>query len=83
MNKFLASSANPEKLSLTIRGILVGLVPIVLLVSGAMNIQMAQVELTELIDSVVRVVITITAALSAVMTAYGFIRKIVLKFGKK
>lgn len=74
MNKYLASSVNPEKLSLTIKGILVGLVPLIIVLTG-----LNQAELNEVIEGIIQAVTGITTAIAGVMTAYGLLRKIWIK----
>ena len=69
----LKSSANPEKLSLTIKGIAVGLIPIAILIAGMFGLKLDSNELVALVDSFL-------AVLSAGMILFGLVRKLVLRF---
>ena len=68
-NKLLGSSVNPEKLSLTIKGVLLGLVPIILIFAGG---RINKIELVAFIEAV-------TAAIASLMFLYGLGRKIWVK----
>ncbi len=69
MNKYLGSSANPEKLALTIKGALLTLIPVIVLVAGGLNITLNP-------DDLVAFVNTLFGMFTLGMTAYGLIRKI-------
>jgi len=71
MNKYLGSSVNPEKLSLTLKG-LVPLIVALLPIFGVINI--GESEIVELINAIV-------IAISGAVTLYGIVRKITVKFG--
>lgn len=75
LNKFLASSIDPEKLSLTVKGILVGLIPLALIVFP----EITQIELQGAVDGIVNVIISVSIAISALATLMGALRKIVVK----
>lgn len=70
MNKLLGSSVNPEKLSLTIKGVLLGLVPVILIFGGG---RINEIELIALIEA-------IAMCVASVMVLYGLGRKIWVKF---
>ena len=70
--KIFRSSVNPEKLSLTIKGIGVGLIPVIILISRAGGIELGAEELTNL-------VVAVSASVAAFMTVYGLIRKLIVK----
>lgn len=72
----LGSSANPETLSMTVKGILLAVLPVVILVAQANNWPLSENDFMEFIEG-------FTAALSAIMTFYGLVRKLVNKFKKK
>jgi len=82
MNKIFQSSSNPAKLSLTIRGILIGLIPLALLLSGVAGANLVQADFENLIETLIGAITAITMAVSAIATLYGVIRKIVLSFKK-
>ena len=68
LNQLLKSSANADKLSLTVKGILMGLVPIIILVLGVIGIKIGTEELTGLITQ-------ITAIVAGAVALYGMLRK--------
>lgn len=71
MNKLITSSSDPKKLSLTIKGILVAIVPIVAVLLG-----LPEADLQPLINGIVDVVYAGSALISAVMVVYGAGRKV-------
>lgn len=76
--KFLGSSVNSEQISLTFKGIAVGLIPVIILLSKTFGSgeNLDEKTLTDLVDSVGDVIITAGTLVSAVMVAVGLIRKI-------
>ena len=78
--KFLTSSVNSEKLALTVRGILIGVIPLVLFVASLIGVDLVQGELSGIADAVEAVIFSASAALSAVVTLAGLVRKIAVKF---
>jgi len=77
MNRLMGSSVDPQKLSLTIKGIL-GTVVILLGFMGYNNI----FDVTELTGAIMSVVQSILVVVTAGTTLYGLIRKIINKFKK-
>jgi len=75
MNKIFASSIDPEELSLTVKGVLVGLVPLALVVFP----DVTQIELQGAIDGIINVIIAVSAVIAAVTTLIGAGRKIIVK----
>ena len=73
-NKLLASSKNPENLSLTIKGILLALVPIIIFIAQKNSVALSESEIVEIINA-------IAVALTSVMIILGLARKIFIKFG--
>ena len=71
MNKFLTSSTDPNKLSLTIRGILLAILPIIMVFTG-----LTEAEIQPIIDGIVQLVFLLTAIVSAGQVVYGAIRKL-------
>ncbi len=69
MNKLLQSSANPDNLSLTVKGVLVGLVPIAILIARLFEISLAEADLIGIIENV-------TALIAGAMLVYGLGRKL-------
>ena len=68
MKELFQSSANSKNLSLMIKGILMGLVPIIILVLGVIGIKIGTEELTGLITQ-------ITAIIAGAVALYGMLRK--------
>lgn len=65
----LGSSVDPSSLALTVKGVLLGLVPLAVIIFTNVGIDVTSGELTEIINAVV-------AVLAAGMTVMGLIRKI-------
>lgn len=63
------SSSDPQKLSLTIKGLLIAILPILLMVASSAGVEIPYAEAMKVIDSFVRVV-------AAVMVLWGATRKI-------
>ena len=72
MNKFLGSSADPKKISLTIKSIGVWLIPALLALITYFGWDITQNDLVELVNN-----LAILAA--ATMTIWGILRKIYYK----
>ena len=75
MNKLIASSSNPEKLSASVQGMLMSLVPLAIALLQVSGIEVSQGQLVELIQQ-------LTAVISALVMAFGLIRKF-LNMGKE
>ena len=69
MNKLISSSANAEKLSLTIKGILVGLIPVIVIVLSTLGLNIGSEEISEVITR-------ITAIIAGLVALYGMGRKL-------
>lgn len=72
-NKYLGSSANPEKLALTIKGALVSLVPLLVIIFTNYNIDITSDEIMEIINAIFAVV-------GSVMVMWGIVRKVYYKY---
>ena len=75
MNKVLRSSANSENLSLTIKGLLVALIPIIIMIASKAGVMIVQGEAMEVVNALFAVV-------SSAIVAVGLIRKIYIKARK-
>lgn len=73
--KLLGSSVDPAKLSLTIKGILLGIVAVVTPLLIAAGYDVASVDLNGLVEAIINGVQAIVLAVSALMTVWGAIRK--------
>lgn len=79
--KIFTSSADPEKLSLTVKGFLVGLIPVALLIAQTQHWNLGQDDLNAFVDSLSGTIILIGGAVSGVMAFIGIVRKILVKTG--
>ena len=74
------SSADPTKLSVTVKGALGTAASILLLVSPLVHVQISNEQVTTIIDLVAQIVISFCAVISAVAAILGFARKIYFTF---
>lgn len=72
LHPLLGSSANPDKLSATITGVALSLVPIVIMLLGHADIDITPESLVDMINSV-------AFAATAAYAAFGAVRKILKK----
>lgn len=79
--KWLTSSVDPTALGLTVKGILVGLVPAVLVLAGVSHWNLGADQLNAIVDATVNVVVTASTALSTAMVLVGLIRKALVGLG--
>lgn len=79
--KIFSSSVDPQKLALTVKGLILGIIPVVLFVSGTAQINLGQQDLTSFADATFNAIIAVSSALSAIMVVVGIIRKILVKAG--
>lgn len=77
MNKLLASSSDPKQLSLTIKGVLVLILPLAAVAMKAAGHQVDEELLKNGIDLLSDAIIAIGSAVSAVALVVGAVRKIV------
>ena len=75
-NKFLGSSADPEKVSLTIKSVGVWAIPAVMALITYLGYDITQNELIDLVNNLAILV-------AAAMTTFGLARKIYYKFLNK
>ena len=69
--KYFGSSVNPEELGLTVRGLFVGLVPLVVFVAGQFGVDLTANSLMEVVN------LGLTAV-SALIVFVGVVRKVVV-----
>ena len=79
MIKLLASSVNPEKLSLTIKG----LIPLIIIIVSVFGFNVTEIDVNVIVDNIVKIVVAIGGIASLFATLYGLIRKIAVSFKKK
>lgn len=82
MNKLLASSSDPKQLSLTVRGVLVAVVPLVAVVIRAAGGELDDSQVQVIIDSVSNAVFMFGSAVSLIMMVAGLIRKVYKTFSQ-
>lgn len=82
MNKLLASSSDPKQLSLTVRGVLVAVVPLVAVVIRAAGGELDDSQVQVIIDGVSEAVFLFGSAVSAVMMLVGLVRKVYNTFSQ-
>lgn len=73
----LLSSADPRQMSLTIKGILVSLVPVIIAVLNLTGVEMSSEGLESVINTITAIVFLLGTVVSALMTIAGLMRKIV------
>ena len=73
--KIIQSSINPTKVSMTIKGVGIALIPVIIFIAGGLGFNFVEADLTELVNAIATLV-------SAVMIVYGLIRKIVIGLKK-
>lgn len=76
MNKFLASSTDPNKLSLTIKGVLGGVSTLLLLVLTSVGVNITSGDLQIVIDGIGDFIVAFFGLLSTIAIVYGGCRKI-------
>lgn len=80
----ITSSADPEKVGLTVKGLLVGIVPALsVLLPILCSVVMFCVDLSLInpaIDAITKIVVAVTTLVSAVMVLWGLVRK--ARFGR-
>ena len=80
MNRIFSSSKDPNKVALTVKGILAGLIPLILVIAGIAQIDLTAEELTGVVESLGSAIVAVWLAISAVITVVGLARKVILKF---
>ena len=87
MNKFIdwfiISSANPEKLAATVKGLILGALPIILIVSKMLGLEIGESDVGLVVQAIENVIIYVFGTISAIIFIYGFFRKIVISLRRK
>ena len=78
--KIFQSSIDPSQLSLTIRGLAVAIIPVLLVLFQMYNINVTHQDLNGIVEAIVNVITALSAVVSAIMVAWGLIRKIGVAF---
>lgn len=74
------SSVDPASLSLTVKGILAGVIPVALLVAKLAGVQLPDGTLNDIVQGITDLIVAIGGVVSVVATLYGAIRKIYYEF---
>jgi uncharacterized membrane protein len=78
LEKLIQSSQDPTKVSLTVRGALLGLVPMFLFVSQHFGFQgVDETLLVEVIELITNIVSAALAIISTVVMLWGLVRKVI------
>lgn len=80
-SKLLGSSVDPQKLSLTVKGVIVGAIPIIGVLVQLFGVSLSGELLNDLAESVGSLILQIGSTLSAIMITVGIIRKILVATG--
>jgi len=72
------SSTNPEKLSLTVKAVLTGIIPYVIVLSGLTHTAINSSELNDVVATVAMTIQYGLTFVAAILGAYGTIRKVYL-----
>ena len=76
MLKIFKSSVNPDKISLTLKG----LIPLIIFLGTLKGVSVSGAELNDTVEAIVSAISVIGVSIASVITAWGAIRKIVVKF---
>lgn len=76
---WLQSSQDSNKVSLSVKGFLTGLIPLIVILVKVFQIDIAEAQINEIIDTLGNTVIVVWTAVSAIITLYGLIRKLFKK----
>ena len=79
MYKLIQSSANPDKLALTIKGILTALIPVILLVLSVWGFNIGTEEITEVIAQITGIIAGVVILLGLCRKFYFLIKTLFVK----
>jgi hypothetical protein len=74
MKSLFTSSADATKISTTVKGLLMAILPLLIVWTG-----LEEATITPIIDSIVTIVFTVTSLISAGQIFYGLCRKVYLQ----
>lgn len=75
-----SSSADNQKLALTVKGVLTGIIPFALWFAQSQGATVTESDLQDVMNAVVEITIAFSTLLSVSMTSFGLIRKLYIKF---
>lgn len=73
-NKLIASSSNPQDLSLTIKGLLIGLPAILIAIFRALNVEVTESQIMEIVQNVNIVIAVTISTIGAMRKVWNAIR---------
>ncbi len=76
INFIIRSSADPQKVSLMLKGILGAIATLLTVYFGLADISVGSAEINTVVDTIVTVVQNVLLAISGIVAVYGFIRKL-------
>ena len=77
LGQVFTSSSDPKELGMMVKGLLMSAVPVIVILSKQFGIEGLDSNiLTESVDVISNATIAVTAAVSSVMIAFGFLRKV-------
>lgn len=82
IEKLLRSSANPEKVGMTVKGALIGFVPLVIIVLSLLGVNLPEGSVTNLIEAITTLAVAGAGFVSAAMILFGLIRKLYIRVFK-
>jgi len=79
--KVFASSVDPEKISLTIKGVIIAAVPVVIAIAGLTRLNLGQADISALADGLIGAIDLMAKTAAALMIVFGLVRKILVGIG--
>ena len=76
-NWLVKSSTNPEAVSLTVKGFGLGLIPVLLSVSGIAHISLTGDDMSNIVTMLSNLIDIFLTVIAGILSIYGLIRKIV------
>lgn len=75
---FWKSSADPQQLALTVKGILLMVIPLVIATAKLAGVELTNEDLNAVVQVVGDIIIAVAGVVSLVMTLLGLLRKVVI-----
>jgi hypothetical protein len=79
IHKSLGSSIDPNKIALTFKSVAVGVIPLIVGITGMFGVTIDLGDLTTLVDSIANAIVGVFGAISLIGVVIGGIRKILVK----
>lgn len=75
MHKLLGSSVDANKLAMTVKGILIGIAPVIIALAAGFDIEIGEAGWNNFVEAIYNVVVAGGVLVGAVTTAWGLVRK--------